>query len=185
MTKRLTTSAIMIALAAVLSYFTIFPAPNGGDITIGSMVPIVLVALLYNTKWGIFTAITYSVVNMLIKGVVTTLPAYTLSTYLLMILIDYILAFGVLGLAGFFYRAMGKKTWAMPVSAAIVTSLRFVCHFISGILLWGSYAPEGQSVYYYSLLYNGGYMVPEIVITTVIVALLSKTVMPKLLEITK
>lgn len=181
-TRKLVNSAIMIALALVLSYCAIFKAPNGGDITIGSMVPIIIISFMYSTKWGIFTSLVYTVLNMIFKQVVTTLPTEAFGSYALMIILDYLLAFGVFGLAGFFYRIMGAKKWAMCVSAAIVTFLRYICHFLSGIILWGSYAPEGQAVWYYSLVYNGGYMVPEIIINTVIVGLLSVWAIPYVMK---
>jgi len=182
MTKKLTNSAIMIALSLVLSFFAIFKAPNGGDITIGSMVPIIVISFMYSTRWGIFTSLCYTVLNMIFKGVVTTLPTEEITTYVLMIILDYILAFGVFGLAGFFYRLMGKTRLSMILSAAIVTFLRFVCHFLSGIILWASYAPEGQPVWLYSIVYNGGYMVPEIVITTLIVSVLSISVINTIIK---
>lgn len=181
-TKKLTNTAIMIALAEVLSFFTVFQGINGGDVTIGSAVPIILIAFMYNTPWGILTSLVYTLVNMLLKGIVTTLPTEGLYTYFMMILLDYVLAFGVLGLAGWFSRKMGGGSVAMTVSAAIVVFLRFVCHYASGIILWGSYAPEGQSVWLYSLLYNGGYMLPELIITTVIVGILSVKVIPMIIE---
>lgn len=177
-TRKLTNSAIMIALSLVLSFCTVFKAANGGDVTIGSMVPIMIIAFMYSTKWGIFTSLVYTVLNMIFKQVVTTLPTEAFGSYALMIILDYVLAFGVFGLAGFFYRLMGSKRWAMPVSAAIVTFLRFLSHFAAGIILWGSYAPEGQPVWIYSILYNGGYMLPELIINTVIVAILSVWAIP-------
>ena len=181
-TKKLTNTAIMIALAEVLSFFTVFQGINGGDVTIGSAVPIILIAFMYNTPWGILTSLVYTLVNMLLKGIVTTLPTEGLYTYFMMILLDYVLAFGVLGLAGWFSRKMGGSSVAMTVSAAFVVFLRFVCHYASGVILWGSYAPEGQSVWLYSLLYNGGYMLPELIITTVIVGILSVKVIPMIIE---
>ena len=181
-TKKLTNSAIMIALSLVLSFCAIFKAPNGGDVTIGSMVPIMIIAFMYSTKWGIFTSLVYTVLNMIFKGVVTTLPTEGLGSYAMMIILDYVLAFGVFGLAGFFWRLMGEKKWAMTVSAVIVTFLRFVCHFASGIILWGSSAPEGQPVWLYSITYNGGYMLPEILINAVIVAILSVWAIPYVMK---
>ena len=180
-TKKITVSALMIALAQILSILAVFQAPNGGDITLGGAVPIIVVSLMYSTKWGIFTALVSTLVNMLLKGVITTLPT-DLGTYFLMILLDYVLAFGVIGLAGFFYRRMGKGRTAIVISSAIVIFLRFLCHFASGILLWGSYAPEGQPVWLYSIIYNGGYMLPEIIITVIIMSILSVKIIPKLIK---
>ena len=180
-TKKLTVSALMIALSQILSIFAVFQAPNGGDITLGGAVPIIIISLMYSTKWGIFTALVSTLVNMLLKGVITTLPA-DLGTYFAMLVLDYIRAFGVIGLAGFFYRKMGKGRIAIIMSSAIVIFLRFLCHFASGILLWGTFAPKGQPVWLYSVIYNGGYMLPEMIITVIIVSVLSVKIIPKLTE---
>jgi len=82
------------------------------------------------------------------------------------------LAFSVIGLAGTFYKMFGKKPWSIPAACAVVVTMRFLCHFISGILIWGVYAEKGQSVAVYSLVYNGLYMLPELIITTTAAALL-------------
>ena len=110
-TRKLTNSAMMIALSLVLSFFAVFKAANGGDVTIGSMVPVMIIAFMYSTKWGILTSLVYTVLNMIFKQVVTTLPTEAFGSYALMIILDYVLAFGVFGLAGFFYRLMGSKRW--------------------------------------------------------------------------
>ena len=178
-TKKLTNSALMIALAQVLSLFAVFNGINGGDVTIGGAVPIIIVSFMYSTRWGVFTALVSTLVNMLLKGVITTLPA-DFGTYALMLILDYVLAFGVIGLAGFFERKLGNTKASMVASAVIVNVLRFVCHFISGIVLWGSFAPDGQPVWLYSLLYNGGYMLPETVITAVLIALLPQRLPDKI-----
>ena len=94
---------------------------------------------------------------------------------ILVVLIDYVFAFGVLGLSGVFYSAFGKKYYSAIISAFVVTSLRYACHIVSGILIWGVYAGEGQSVLMYSLVYNGTYMVPEIIISTVVAAIVFKS----------
>ncbi|MBQ7108884.1 MAG: energy-coupled thiamine transporter ThiT, partial [Clostridia bacterium] len=70
-----------------------------------------------------------------------------------------------------------KRDFAISISGAIVMMIRFVCHFLSGILIWGVYAPEGTSVWAYSLLYNGGYMLPEIIISTIVLWLLTKPIL--------
>ena len=97
--------------------------------------------------------------------------------YLLVILLDYVLAYTCLGLSGYFFELLKKRRFAIPVSGAIAMMIRFVCHFLSGILIWGVYAPEGTSVWVYSLLYNGAYMLPEIVISTIILSLLTKPIL--------
>lgn len=174
MTKKLTTSAIMIALATVLAYVSkIIPAPwmQGGSITIASMVPIIVVSIMLDVKWGLLASVAYSLIQMMMGFYPP--PTQDFFSFVIVIFFDYIFAFSVLGLASLFYKMLGKKMWAIPVSGAIVTFLRFVCHIVSGVLIWGVYADEGQSVWEYSLIYNGSYMIPEIIITTVVLALLS------------
>ena len=175
-TKKITVCAMMIALATVLAWVSNalpFKWLQGGSITIASMVPIVIASIITGPKWGLLSGLVYSVLQILLSGGVAVPPVQNFGSYFLVVMLDYVVAFGVLGLAGLFYNIMGKKKYAMPLSALIVTFLRFVCHFLSGILIWGVYAPEGQAVALYSLINNGGYMIPEIIITTVVIALLT------------
>ncbi len=176
-TKKLTLSAIMVAMATVLAMLSkLIPAPwlQGGSVTVASMVPIIAVSLIIDCRRGFSAALVYSFIQML-TGFYPP-PTQTVLNFFLVTVLDYIAAFGILGFAGAFYKALGKRTWAIPVSGAIVTCGRFICHIFSGILIWGVYAEEGQSVWEYSLVYNGSYMVPEIIITTVALALMAKVI---------
>ena len=175
-TKKLTASALMVALATVLMWVSkLLPAPwlQGGSVTLASMVPIIMVGILFGTKWGLCSSLAYAVIQMMFGFYPP--PTQTLLYFVLVILLDYIFAFGVLGLSGAFYSLFKKKFFAVPLSAFIVTALRYLCHIISGILIWGVYAEEGQSVLAYSLIYNGTYMIPEIIISTVITAIIFKS----------
>ena len=179
-TKKLTASALMVALATVLMIISkLIPAPwlQGGSITLASMVPIITVDILFGTKWGVCASVSYALLQMMFGFYPP--PTQTLLYFILVILLDYIFAFGVLGLSGIFYSLMGKRRFAISVSAFVVTTLRYICHIMSGILIWGVYAPEGQSVLAYSLVYNGTYMVPEIIITTIVLAIISTNVKNK------
>lgn len=172
-TKKLTTSALLIALATVLMWVSkLIPAPwlQGGSVTLASMVPIIAAGILFGTKWGLCCSLAYAVLQM-IFGFYPP-PTQTFSYFFLVIVLDYVLAFGVLGLSGFFYRISGKRSFSAPLSAFLVTLLRYICHIISGILIWGVYAEKGQTVLAYSLIYNGTYMIPEIVISTVVTAII-------------
>ena len=167
-TKKITTSALLIALATVLMWVSkLLPAPwlQGGSVTLASMVPIISVGILFGTKWGLASALAYALIQMMFGFYPP--PTQTLLYFILVVLLDYIFAFGVLGLSGVFYSLCGKKFFAIPTSAFIVTFLRYICHILSGILIWGVYAPEGQGVLMYSLVYNGTYMIPEIIISTI------------------
>lgn len=173
--KKLTIGAVMVALAVVLTLVSkLIPSSfwlQGGSVTIASAVPIISVGIICGTKWGVISALVYSLIQMA-TGFYPP-PAQTWYYFFLVVLIDYIIAFGVFGLAGEFYRIMKRKIWAIPLSGAIVLTLRYICHFISGILIWGVYAPEGQPVWVYSIVYNGLFMIPEIIISTIVLTVMA------------
>lgn len=177
MTKKLTTTAILFALGSVLSMIPLFSAPFGGTVTPGSMVPILLIGLLYGTKWAFGSALVYGILQLLLSGGAYVPPTPDFWSYAAVIGLDYILAFAVLGLSALFYPRFGKNRGTLMVACGIPVFLRFICHLLSGILIWKVYAPEGQSPFYYSLTYNGGYMLPELVITLVLVFCLSSWIL--------
>lgn len=168
-TKKITLSAMMAAAAMVLTLLSkLLPAPwlQGGSITLASAVPIILLSLILGWKWGVLASVAFSAIQMM-TGFYPP-PTPNIAYFVLVVLFDYVVAFGVYGIAELFYKGFKKSRAAIPVSGFIVMTLRYICHFITGIFIWGVYAPEGQSVWEYSLIYNGTYMVPEIIITTVV-----------------
>ncbi|MBQ8764847.1 MAG: energy-coupled thiamine transporter ThiT [Clostridia bacterium] len=174
-TKKLTTSALLVALATVLMWVSkLIPAPwlQGGSVTIASMVPIIAVGIMFGTKWGLCSSLAYAILQMMFGFYPP--PTQTFLNFVLVILLDYIIAFGGLGLSGIVFNLSGKKAFSAGLSAFTVTLLRYICHILSGILIWGVYA-EGQSVLIYSLVYNGTYMIPEIIISTVVTTLIFKS----------
>ncbi len=162
--------AMMIAMATVLSMFKLFTLPQGGSVTIASMVPLVLVSYRHGLKWGIGTAFVHSLLQMLLGFYPP--PAQTFMAFVGVILLDYVLAFTVLGTSAFFGKPFKNRIASVAVGATVVGVLRFLCSFLSGILIWSSYTPEGTPVWLYSLTYNGGYMLPEIIITVVVAVIL-------------
>lgn len=172
-TKKLTFCAMMTAMATVLMLLSkLIPSPwlQGGSVTIASAVPIIAASLIYGWKWGILTSLTYAIIQ-LITGFYPP-PTQNLLSFILVIVFDYLFAFGILGIAGIFYKK--KKPFTIPLSGFIVTFLRYICHIISGILIWGVYKDASQTLIGYSIIYNGSYMIPEIIITTVTLAFLIK-----------
>lgn len=164
---------ICLALAEVLSLIKIYEMPQGGSVTLASMLPIILFALCFGPAWGLGVALLYSVLQIMIGGYIMA-PAQ--------VLLDYTLAFTSLGLAGMFAaKASVRKTetnilrrlslipyWKIIVATVVSMLGRLVFSFISGIVFYGSYAPEGQAVWAYSLVYNGAYLIPEAIITLVV-----------------
>ena len=154
---------LFIALANALYlvskfYLPFLHLPQGGTITIGSMVPIVWFALRRGLRWGVEAGIIYGLVHMIISGDIY---------YPTQIILDYPLAFGALGLAGAF-----RNRPVVGVSVGILG--RFACHFVSGVVFFGQYAWAGWNVYAYSAAYNATYLVPEFIISSAVIFLLLK-----------
>ena len=173
--RMLTESALLVALATVLHLYAVFKMQNGGSITIGSMIPIMLVSFKYRFSWSLTVAFVYSLIQMM-TGFYAP-PVENLGYYSLMILLDYVLAYGVLCLSGPIYRILNQNIASrvrLTVAALTCIALRFLCHFFSGMIIWGTFAPEGQPVWLYSLLYNGSYMLGEALVSGAIMFLVGQ-----------
>lgn len=164
--------ALMIAMAFVLSYIKLYDMPMGGSITL-EMIPLVIMGLRHGVKWGTFTAAVHGIIQ-LILGFSNVMYCATIPAMIGCVLLDYLFAFTVLGLAGLFLPLFKNKLIGAAVGTAICGALRFLCSFLSGWLLWGSYAPKGWSVAYYSLIYNGSYMLPNIIIGVIVILIIGK-----------
>ncbi len=150
--------AVSVALAYVLNLIIIYNLPQGGSITLGSMVPILLLALRRGPKIGIFAGAIFGLVQMFLGGYWFTIAQ---------VLLDYPIAFACLGLAGFF---RGNPI----LGVGVAMGGRFIAHFISGVVFFGMWAPPELGPYLYSAVYNGSYMLPEFVISAVLIYLLIK-----------
>ncbi|RLI19877.1 energy-coupled thiamine transporter ThiT [Candidatus Bathyarchaeota archaeon] len=151
---------VAVALAVVLGQIKIFRLPYGGSVTAGSMVPLLWFALRHGLRSGIEVGAVYGMVDLALGGVIVN-P--------IQILLDYPVAFACLGLAGAFRRKA-------PLLGVIVGMTgRFLSHFVSGVVYFADYAPEGMSPIIYSAIYNGTYILPELIISLVIISILLKT----------
>jgi thiamine transporter len=159
-TRILAEIAIFVALATALSFIIIFQLPEGGAITLGSMLPILWLALRRGPKIGLFAGVVYGLVQLAVMPQIYFLPQ---------VLLDYPLAFGCLGLAGFF-----QKRWAL-VGVVVAITGRFIMHLVSGALYFASFAPAGMNPWVYSALYNGSYLLPELVISLFLIFLIQKS----------
>ena len=176
--RKLVESALFIAIATVLSMLKI-DLPFGGGVTIVSMLPLVLVSHRWGWKWGVLTAFAYSLIQLLL-GLDNVGYATTFATALGVIFLDYVIAYTVIGFSGALEKPFGKTLKAVMIGIAVVFVGRFLCHFITGVWIWGGWMPESfmnmtmTSPWMYSLLYNGWYMLAELVVTEVAAALLDK-----------
>lgn len=165
--------AMLIAMATILSYIKFYELPQGGSITL-EMLPLVVMGLRNGTKWGCFTGFVHGFLQMIL-GFSNVMYCSTLIAQIGCILLDYLVAFTVLGMANVFAKPFKNRFVGVTVGAIIVGLLRFACSFLSGWLLWGSYAPEGMGAVVYSATYNGSYMIPDIIILAVVIGILYKT----------
>lgn len=150
-TRRLTEMAVCIAMAVVCSFIKVWEMPQGGSVAL-TMVPILFIAIKRGVASGVLAGAVYGLLSMLLAGVIYH-PAS--------ILLDYVLAFAALGIAGAF------KNGARGIVLGSVAGVggRFLCSLISGAVLFAQYAPEGQNPWVYSLIYQATYMVPELIIS--------------------
>ncbi len=170
--RRLTESAIMLAASTVLSMIPLIDMPFGGKLTPLSMLPVFLIAYRYGCGWGFVTSFTYGLIQMVL-GLDNLSYATNWVAVVAIIFLDYLIAYGVLGAGGIF-RGKFKKQWLeFALGVGIGCVLRFLCHFLTGITVWAD--PSGElPVPLFSFLYNGCYMLPEMVLTIIVGVVLCK-----------
>ena len=163
--KMLTTIGIALALTAVLNMLKIYKFPQGGGITLGSIIPIILISYVYGPLVGMLTGFLFGIISLFIDPYIL---------HPVQVLFDYPLPFMAVGVAGFF-----KNKY---LGASIGMLLRFISHFISGVVFFGSYAPEGISPIIYSLSVNGLAVGGELMICLVLLAFLPVERLVKMLK---
>ncbi len=204
-TKRLTESAMLIALGVVLEFagrLVIPPMPFGGQLTLVSMLPIVLISYRHGVKWGLTAGFAYSLVQMAMGADTVTAafqPGYfgdgvMLLNAVVMCLLDYVLAYTLLGLGGIFRDKIANHGTALMAGSLVALGARYLAHILSGYILFSSYAEwfftqEGFPAWgaqlvqtmspsalglLYSVVYNGMYMVPEMILTAIVAVLIAK-----------
>lgn len=200
-TLRLVESALLLAIAAVLelvSKIIGLELPFGGTITIASMFPVVLIAYRYGVKWGLLSGFTYSLIQMLMGMKVVSamfLPGddqMAVWQAICVCLLDYVLAYTVLGLGGIFRGKLKKPALELALGVIVALLIRYIVHIVSGAIFYSVWAEwfftqEGfysigekilarfsgtGLVIIYTIFYNGLYMIPEIIITTIVAVIL-------------
>lgn len=203
--RRLTESAMLLAVAIVLelvSKMFIPEFPFGGQLTLVSMLPVVLISYRHGVKWGLISAFAYALLEMAI-GTKTVMAAFQpgyfgdgvlIANALIMCVLDYVVAFTVLGLGGLFRGRIRNSGMALMTGSLVALGARYVAHIASGYILFAGYAEwfftqEGfpawgatlveslnPSVlgFVYSVVYNGMYMIPEMILTAVVALLLAR-----------
>ena len=199
----LTEGAVCVALSFVLELLFVWLngmlgisalLPFGGTITV-SVLPIIYYSYRRGTAWGIFTGLIYAFLQMALGFYIP--PAKTIAALILCVVLDYILAFTVMGCASFFARLFGgKRLLGYSVGAVCVCLIRFASSFLSGLLVFNSnfYVEAGQSTpslidaisdsgaWIYSLTYNGSYMLANAIINPILIVILCAEIDPLTLK---
>ena len=204
-TRRLTESAMLIAMAVVLelvSKMIIPEMPFGGQLTIVCMLPVVLISYRHGVKWGLVAGFGYSLIQMALGARTVTAafqPGYfgdgtMIGNAIIMCGLDYVLAYTLLGLGGIFRDNLENPKAALCLGSIVALSARYLCHIGSGYILfsgwaewfftqdgfpaWGAALVESLSPemlgFVYSLVYNGMYMVPEIIFTAIAAVVIAR-----------
>ncbi len=202
-TRRITESAMLIAVAIVLELISkafIPEQPFGGQLTVVSMLPVVLISYRHGIKWGLFSGVVYAFMEMLI-GMRTIsaafLPSsedYMGSAAILMLILDYLVAFTVLGIGGCFRNRIQNPGLSLMCGSLVALGCRYLTHIASGYILYGAWAEWfftqegfpawGQALVeslspnvlslVYSVIYNGMYMIPEMIFTAIVAVAVGK-----------
>ena len=204
-TKRLTESAMLLAVAIVLelvSKMIIPEMPFGGQITLVSMLPVVLISYRHGVKWGLVAGVTYAFLEMAL-GAKTVAAAFQPGYFgdgvmilnaFIMCLLDYLVAFTVLGLGGMFRNRVKRPGAGLMLGAGVALCARYLAHIASGYILFSGWAEwfftqEGFPAWgaslvaslssealglVYSVVYNGFYMIPEIILTMTVSVLIAR-----------
>lgn len=170
-TVKLTVSAMLIAMSTVLSLIKPIDLPFGGSVTPLSMLPVMILPLMYGVRWGFFACFTNSVIQMLLSLAEVISWGMTPAVLLACILLDYILSYTVLGVIGFFRSKSGVM---LVLGAELALFCRLVMHFISGVVLFGEFGAGVMAGIWGALSYNLTFMVPEMIITGIAFTLLLK-----------
>lgn len=204
-TKRITESAMLLAVAIVLELISkaVIPElPFGGQITLVSMLPVVLISYRHGVKWGLISGVTYALLEMALGAKTVTAafqPGYfgdgvMLVNAITMCVLDYLLAYTMMAFGGVFRNRIKNPGIALMCGSLVALGLRYLTHILSGYILfsgwaewfftqegfpaWGSLLVQALSPkvlgLVYSVVYNGVYMIPEMVLTAVAAVLIAR-----------
>jgi len=172
-TKMLSLGAICMALSSVLSLIKLFSFPQGGSITPASMLPMILFAYLYGAGPGLTLGFIYGVLQYILGPYFVSVPQ---------VILDYPVAFGVIGLAGCFNKMKDERV-GLAVGTVVGSLGRLIAAVASGVIFFADYAPAGMNPMVYSLGYNATYLVPECIICVIIAVLVGPRLMKELRKV--
>ena len=155
-TRMLVYVSLMLALTILLQQIRLYHFPQGGSVTLGSMLPIILLTFRYGAPVGMFAGFVFGLINIILDPFIL---------HPIQVLFDYPLPWMAAGLAAIF-----KQNFI--ASTILVFAGKFICHVISGVVFFASYAPEGTSPIIYSLTVNASMIIPECIICCILIKIL-------------
>lgn len=165
--RKLVECAVMIALASALSLFPLMQMPYGGSVTLASMLPIIIIAYRNGIGWGLGSGFAFAFIQQML-GLNNLSYVSTWQSIVAVILLDYALAFVVLGLGGIFKGKLGGQNRELLFGTLLVCIIRYICHVISGATVWAGISIPTTAAMIYSIGYNATYMIPETIVTAVV-----------------
>lgn len=164
-TKMLVEGSVCIALALILRTIKIYELPNGGSISPGKMIPLIIFALRYGPSKGFVVGSVYGVLSMILGGSIF---------HPVQAILDYPLAYGLLGLAGLFKDEFQKTHSIKTILLGSLVGVlgRFICHVLSGVIFFKQYTPAGMNSWVYSITYNASFLSIDFAITVLVIFLL-------------
>ncbi len=155
-TRKLTTAALMVALAIILDQIKLFEMPQGGSVTLFGTLPIIALGYLLGTRWGLLGGAVTGLLNLIFGGYVI---------HPVQMILDYVIAFAVMGLSGL----VRNRKNGLTKGYLLGVFFRYVCAVISGVVFFGEYAPENFNALTWSLWYNITYLAVEGVMTIIVI----------------
>lgn len=171
---RLVESAVLLAVATVLSMIKLLDLPYGGSVTAAGTLPVLLIAYRHGVRFGVFAGAVYGMLQLLLGANALSYCPTALAAVAVIVL-DYLLAFAAMGAAGAFRNRFSQGK-ALVMGAMVTGILRYICHVISGCTVWAGLSIPTDDALLYSLAYNATYMLPETVVTALAAWYLSAAV---------
>ena len=173
--KILVESALMVAFATVLSMLKLIEMPYGGSVTLASAVPVLIIAYRHGTKAGLITGVVFAATQQLL-GLNNLSYVTGWQSTLAVIILDYMLAFTVIGLGGIFKGKImspdtppaKRQAVEMACGMALVSFLRYVLHTVAGATVWAGLSIPTSAALLYSIGYNATYMIPETIVNVAV-----------------
>ena len=164
--RKLAEAAVMLAVATVLSLIKFIDLPYGGSVTVACMLPVVIISYRHGIKFGLLTGFVFGLIQQLL-GLNTLSYVTTWQSIIAVIMLDYIIAFMLIGLGGMF-KKLSSQANALILGTIVVCILRYICHVISGATVWAGLSIPTNAALIYSIGYNATYMIPEAIITAAV-----------------